>query len=190
MQTAIYRQVNLIEPDMIDVCCRWLASDPLFLDTETTGLDETAEAIELAVVNSQGEILIDTLIKPSSPIPKTATDLHGITNAHVANAPCWQDIYPEIAALLTGRLVLAYNAPFDTRILQQTCRIYRLPELSVDWRCIMQMYKDHTRNYKHVKLIRAAAECQVAVPNRIHRALADALLCLGIVQRIGAESNV
>lgn len=174
---------------MIDTCCNWLASDPLFLDTETTGLDEKAEVIELAVINSRSEVLIDTLIKPSNPIPQAATDLHGITNTQVENAPCWRDVYSEVAALLTGRVVLAYNAPFDARILEQSCRFYRLPGLTMDWRCVMQMYKDHTRNHKHVRLSRAAAECQVAVPAQIHRALADTLLCLGIVLHIGAESN-
>jgi hypothetical protein len=48
-----------------------------------------------------------------------------------------------------------------------------------------EMYKDHTHNHKYVKLASAAAECQVTIPYQIHRALADTLLCLGIVRYIG-----
>jgi hypothetical protein len=51
------------------------------------------------------------------------------------------------------------------------------------------MYKDHTRNYKYVTLSRAAAECQVTIPGEIHRALADTLLCLGVVLHIGTEED-
>jgi DNA polymerase III subunit epsilon len=189
MQTALYPQEELFGLNMIDTCCRWLAADPLFLDTETTGLDDKAEVVELAVVNADGKILVDTLIKPVNPIPREATALHGITNEMVKTAPCWQDIYPEISAFITGRLVLAYNAPFDARMLEQTCGLYRLPALSVDWQCIMRMYKDHTHNYKYVTLSQAAAECRVAIPGEIHRALADTWLCLGIVRYIGAEWN-
>ena len=54
---------------MIDTCCRWLAAHPLFLDTETTGLDERDEVVELAVINVRGEVLVGTLIKPVNPIP-------------------------------------------------------------------------------------------------------------------------
>jgi DNA polymerase III subunit epsilon len=189
MQTAVYPQEELFGLNMIDTCCRWLAADPLFLDTETTGLDDKAEVVELAIINARGEVLADTLIKPVNPIPQEATDLHGITNEMVENSPCWQEVHHEIASLLTSRLVLAYNAPFDARMLDQTCRLYRLPELSVDWQCVMRMYKDHTRNYKYVKLSRAAAECQVNIPGEIHRALVDTLLCLSVVRHIGAGRN-
>ena len=189
MQTAMYPQAELFGLNMIDTCCRWLAADPLFLDTETTGLDERAEVVELAVINAQGEVLVDTLVKPVNHIPQEVTDLHGITNEMVENAPCWQEIHSKISALLIGRLVLTYNAPFDARMLDQTCALYRLPVLSVDWRCVMRMYRDHTRNHKYVTLSRAAAECQVDIPGQIHRALADTMLCLGIVQHIRAERN-
>jgi DNA polymerase III epsilon subunit-like protein len=185
MQANMWRQEDLFSFDMSDTCCKWLASDPLILDTETTGLDENAEIVELAVVNANGEKLVDTLIKPLNPIPEEVSLIHGISNEMVNDAPNWRDVWLEIAPLLTGRLVLAYNAPFDSRILEQSCRLYRLPEPSFDWRCVMQMYKDHTGNHKFISLSKAASECQIAIPSNIHRALADTLLCLGIVQHIG-----
>ncbi|MBB5349577.1 3'-5' exonuclease [Desulfoprunum benzoelyticum] len=178
-------QKELLSFDMSDTCCKWLAADPLFLDTETTGLNENAEIVELAVVNVRGEVLVDTLIKPVNPIPEEVSLLHGITNEMVDDAPCWRDVYLEVVPFLTGRLILSYNAAFDSRIIDQSCRLYRLPPPSADWRCVMQMYKDHTHNHKFVKLSSAAADCQVTVPNQIHRALADTLLCLGIVRYIG-----
>lgn len=55
-------------------------SNYIILDTETTGLDNTAEIVEISVINDQGEVLLDTLIKPTKPIPGDATAIHGITN--------------------------------------------------------------------------------------------------------------
>ncbi len=188
MQITAHHQIDdlpLFKHDMTEVCQEWLANDPLFLDTETTGLDERAEIVELAVVNVEGEALIDTLIKPTSLIPPEATGLHGISNEMVAAAPDWYDIYPKVRSLLCGRNIIAYNAPFDARMLAQDCAFYRLQPIQANWFCAMQMYKRHTHNHKWVKLAKAAAECGVELPEQTHRALADTLMCLGIVREVG-----
>ncbi|EJY0730810.1 hypothetical protein OE880_004409 [Salmonella enterica] len=36
----------------------WLAQAPIFLDTETTGLDDTAQALELGLVTARGETIL------------------------------------------------------------------------------------------------------------------------------------
>lgn len=41
----------------------------VFLDTETTGLDGNAEIIDIALVDRDGAVLLDTLIRPTRPIP-------------------------------------------------------------------------------------------------------------------------
>ncbi|MFB6287159.1 MAG: 3'-5' exonuclease, partial [Candidatus Bipolaricaulia bacterium] len=48
---------------------QWLDRAPLFLDTETTGIDERAEICEIAVVAADGTSLVDTLVRPTGPIP-------------------------------------------------------------------------------------------------------------------------
>ncbi|MCW3664158.1 3'-5' exonuclease, partial [Burkholderia cenocepacia] len=58
----------------------------ILLDTETTGLDESAEIVEIAVIDDAGNVLLNTLVKPKHPIPNSATAIHGITNAMVATA--------------------------------------------------------------------------------------------------------
>jgi uncharacterized protein YprB with RNaseH-like and TPR domain len=66
MQTAIplHRQTPPFPGlAMAEICRAWLNSNPLFLDTETTGLDEHAEIVELAVVDGQGEALNNTLVR-------------------------------------------------------------------------------------------------------------------------------
>ena len=43
------------------------------LDTETTGLDNQAEIVEISIIAQQGQVVLDTLVKPLRPIPADAT---------------------------------------------------------------------------------------------------------------------
>jgi DNA polymerase-3 subunit epsilon len=116
-------------------------SDWRLLDTETTGLDSDAQIVQLAVVSPTGEILLTTLVKPSIPIPAEASAIHGITNEHVAAAPTFPEVYPQLVALLAGRDVVAYNAAFDRSMVHAARRRYGLPRLGVkSWQCAMQQY--------------------------------------------------
>ena len=69
-----------------------IKSDPIYLDTETTGLENTDEIIEIAIVNSEGRVVFESFIKPQKPIPASATAINHITNQMVANFPSWLEI--------------------------------------------------------------------------------------------------
>lgn len=112
------------------------------------------------------------------------TRVHGITNHLVADTPIWWDIYEEVSALLCGHTIIAYNACFDSRMISQTCGVNRLPTIPANWFCAMRMYQKYSGNHKWVKLVKAAAECVITLSDQAHRALADTLMCLGIVQEM------
>lgn len=61
--------------------------DWVILDTETTGLDTMAEIVEISIIASDGHVLLDTLIRPSNPIPPAATAIHHISDLMVVAAP-------------------------------------------------------------------------------------------------------
>ncbi|MCP4696335.1 MAG: hypothetical protein GY862_05755, partial [Gammaproteobacteria bacterium] len=52
-----------------------LSENPVFLATATTGLDEQAQAVEVAVLAGDGAIIMETLIKPTIPIPDAAAGI-------------------------------------------------------------------------------------------------------------------
>jgi len=83
------------------------------LDTETTGLDDDARIVDIAVVTGDGRVLIDTLINPGEPIPPSATAIHGITDEMVAGAPGFGEILPALRSAVHGKRVLIYNDVFD-----------------------------------------------------------------------------
>lgn len=87
------------------------------LDTETTGLGPNARVVEVAVVHmdfrSLPRVALQVRLDPGMPIEPGATAVHGITDADVAGAPAFADVLPDLLAAIDGRVVCAYNAPFD-----------------------------------------------------------------------------
>jgi DNA polymerase-3 subunit epsilon len=159
----------------------------IFLDTETTGLGSRAEIIDLGVVDLHGNVLIDTLIAPRSPIPPETTRVHGIVDADVIGAPTWLDVYPVLAGLLRERPVVVYNAEFDRRMIAGCCSAFGIARETAEWHCAMHQYaawagvrSSHKRvRYRLHKLGDALAAFDL--PPGKHRALSDARACRSLV---------
>lgn len=106
---------------------RWARSllertDWVVIDTETTGLESIiGEVVSVAIMDPNGRVLLDTLIKPSKSIPDHITEINGLTDAIVADAPSFMEVFPQICNLLANRFVVAYNAGFDKSMLQGNC---------------------------------------------------------------------
>lgn len=169
------------------------AGDWLILDTETTGLEEDAEIVQIAIVDATGDVVFESLIRPAESIPIDAIRVHGITDAVVANAPRFADVYQDLVQAIAGRHVLAYNAPFDQRILRQTCDRYGLPEPDVRrWTCIMDLYARHWgdwsswhNNFRYQSLAVACRREGISADTPLHNAVGDALLTCRLVQQLG-----
>ena len=167
----------------VQTALRIWETGPVFLDTETTGLHSNAEIIEITVIDSTGEVLLDRLIKPRRPIPVDVVRIHGIHEEMVRDAPGWMQVWPQVEAVLRGRSVGIYNADFDLRLMQQSHRLngmlWRPPESSVF--CIMKLYTDFSGAWSWQKLEDAGRQCRIPLPNT-HRAKDDALLARAIFQ--------
>jgi len=160
------------------------------LDTETTGLDNRAEVVQLGVVSKTGKVLLDCLLKPLQPIPPGATAVHGIIDDDVKDAVDIRDILPALTSLLFGRVILIYNADYDTRLLNQSCRLRGLgtPILSSQLDCVMLAYgkffgewDDYHGNYRWQKLTQAARHFGIKTDGA-HGAVQDALMTLRVVE--------
>ena len=95
----------------------------LVVDTETNGLaGDACEMTEVgAVLVGGGELheRFSTLCRTSAPLQRGIQRFTGITQAMVDSAPSLEDVLPPLAERLTGRILVAHNAPFDRRVLRQ-----------------------------------------------------------------------
>lgn len=174
--------------DLLDVI---KSGDFLILDSETTGVDSNAEMIQLAIINSKGFPLLNTLIRPMSPIPPRATEIHGITDAMVQEAKRFP--YTEIAGLLNGKQIIIYNADFDRAMLYRSMKA-AYPQVYIDWaklahfHCAMtefaRIYGDWDQRRKSYRWKKLSAACEYYhIPvEGAHDALADCQMTLRVCQ--------
>ena len=94
--------------------------DWVLLDTETTGISARDEIVQIAVVAPDGGVLLDSLVRPTRPIPPESTLIHGITDAEVEGAPPFPEVFDRLREIVAGRRIVIYNASFDMRLIRQT----------------------------------------------------------------------
>ena len=104
-----------------------VASDPrvIYLDTETTGFGPRAEIVDIALVSAAGQVIFESLVRPTRRIPRDVTAIHGITDADVANAPVLGGPLPGRAAAARRRRIVVYNVTFDRQMVTQACEPIR-----------------------------------------------------------------
>ena len=116
---------NINRQKIIDYARSKISENPVYLDTETTGLETSDEIIEIAIVDTHGLVIYETFIRPTKLIPPAATNIHHITNEMVQNSPNWADKWPEIRQILVSHPIGMYNAEFDLRMIQQSLAAHK-----------------------------------------------------------------
>ncbi|ELJ4169144.1 3'-5' exonuclease [Salmonella enterica] len=168
----------------------WLSQDPVFLDTETTGLDDTAQALEIGLVNARGETIFETRLKPTVSIDPAAAAVHGISDDDLVRAPSWPDIAQQLQHHIGRRPLVIFNAEFDTRILKQTAAAHNDPASWLDSLtvyCAMRLaagYYGPTNRYGTISLATAASQAGLNWSGQAHSAVADAVMTARVVNDV------
>lgn len=176
----------------IRIAQQMLDQSPVYLDTETTGVSPMDVVIEVAVLDTDGSVLLNTLVKSKKPIPRDATAVHGINDIHLINAPEWGHVWPQLIDVLKGRTLGVYNAEFDIRLLRQTCGLSGIawaPPYARQF-CIMKLFAQYfgdwnpsRRSYRWKSLDFAGKYFKLPEPNS-HRAKEDTLLTKLVLEAI------
>lgn len=145
------------------------------VDTETTGLYPGGDRIiEIAVVRAENGkdpvVVVDTLVNPQRPV--TATEIHGISDTDVADAPVFSAVAPLVVDALRNAVFASYNVYFDAKFVREElrragvdrfpphlCLMYLRPMLGIGRKCSL----------------RDACEQSGVTLTRAHHAAADAL---------------
>lgn len=165
----------------------------VILDTETTGLDSDDEICQIAIINSKGETLLDSLVKPNVLVSPKASEIHGITNDMLEHAADWKTLFPEIRSHIENNIIVIYNADFDLRMLHQTCLAHNSETMDwfeLDSYCAMEAFAEFYGDwsswhgsYRWKPLTTAVSYLGLEVANA-HDALGDSLVTLAVVQEL------
>ena len=95
-----------------------------FIDLETTGVNLAIDRIvEIAIVKifpDGSKQVKQKLLNPQMPIPKVSSDMHGITNETVNNAPTFKMVANELKQFIDNADLSGYNSNrFDIPLLME-----------------------------------------------------------------------
>jgi DNA polymerase-3 subunit epsilon len=156
------------------------------VDIETTGgLVKRDKITEIAIVLHDGEKVIDqyqTLINPERSIPSFITDMTGITNDMVADAPLFCEVAKEIVLKTEGAVFVAHNARFDYGFLREEFSrlgyAYTRKQL-----CTVRLSRKLLPELRSHSLDSLIRHFKVKINHR-HRALDDALATAEIFKKM------
>ena len=158
--------------------------DYAVVDVETTGLHpETDEIIEVAAIRCIGGKFeaFKTLVFPRNRIPEYVTQLTGIRNIDVMNAPQIKKVAPKLLDFVRDLPIVAHNAPFDVKFIAAA---FETIGANIDMRYIdtvplARLAYPGLQNYKLATLIDALELIQ---GKQQHRAESDATATLRLFE--------
>ena len=104
--------------------------DFVVIDLETTGLnpkmDRITEISAIRFINGKPKDDFSTLINPEIPIPAFITDITGISDSMVKNAPLLKDVNQELIDFIDDSSIVGQNIDFDYKFIKESCIKYEI----------------------------------------------------------------
>jgi DNA polymerase III subunit epsilon len=159
------------------------------VDIETTGGQASSDKItEIAIVLHDGEKIVDsyeTLIQPERSIPYYITQVTGINDEMVSNAPKFYEVAKQIVKMTEGAIFVAHNVRFDYGFIQEEFR--RLGFTYVRQQlCTVKLSRKAFPGLRSYALGNLIKHFNIQVNDR-HRAMADVLATVNVFERVLAK---
>jgi DNA polymerase III subunit epsilon len=157
-----------------------------FVDVETTGASYRRDRIiEIGIIQTEnGEVVSEysSLINPGQHVPPSITEMTGISEADLENAPTFRDVYHEVAQLLEDSIFVAHNAAFDYGFIKNE---FRLLEHNYSARCLctVKLSRALFPRFKSHNLDSLINRFGFSCENR-HRALDDARVMVNFINLV------
>lgn len=152
--------------------------DFVVVDVETTGARvPPCRVTEIGAYRVRQNKIVGefhTLVNPQTPIPPFITDLTGISNAMVENAPIFNDVIFDWLNFIGTSILVAHNAVFDMRFLNsEIARIFPNRRMANSHVCTVKLSRRLLPTLQNHRLHTLADHFSISIVNR-HRAADDA----------------
>ncbi len=175
---------NRSQKNLVKIASLWKDGEVFTaFDTETTGLNSLNDyIIEIGAVKFNYHGIISTfnsLIKPPVGVPQIITNITGITDETLFNAPSVSVVLRDFLQFISGTKLIAHNIRFDVSFVDSECKRLLWPKLKkpnipgIDTvyfsKCAFPELEKHNLQF--------LAKSLNIDPGNAHRAYDDSLVC-------------
>lgn len=161
------------------------------IDIETTGGKFSRDKItEIAIAIHDGTQVIETfesLINPECSIPYHITNLTGITNEMVADAPKFYEVAKEVVSITEGAVFVAHNVRFDYSFIREEFKKLGYT-FSCKQLCTVRLSRTAFPGLRSYSLGNLIKHFKIKVNDR-HRAMADTMATVELFEKILAQED-
>ncbi|MGI6108907.1 MAG: 3'-5' exonuclease [Eubacteriaceae bacterium] len=158
--------------------------DYLIFDLE--GIQNPDELIEIAVINLRGDVIMDTLVRPTHKINWRIAELTGITDRMAARGQNIRTVMKTLKAVTNGKTMMSWGTDYDKVLLQKAILSTGI-NLNCNFACAQKIHMGNAGLSRQIALHKALGE-----EDQSHRALDDCKMVLEVLRedlRIGAEEE-
>lgn len=150
--------------------------DYTIIDVETTGLypgyDEIIEAAAVRVRNNSITEEYQSLVKPINEVDEYITQLTGITNEMLSDAPDLNEVIPKMIKFIGDDILIGHNVNFDINFLYDACESFLSLPVKNDYVDTMRISRRYLAELEHHRLQDIAVFLDVK-QDEAHRSLSD-----------------
>ena len=159
----------------------------LFFDLELTGFYDHDEILSVTIVDANGDLIMDTLVKPKKKKKwKNTEKIHGITPDMVEDAPTMDELGPKIREIFdAAENIIAYGVSTDYSHIKYIYDTAAEREaLHEKIRCCANEYvryiTEHRPDLSHASLTDAMSCFEIEWDGIAHTSTADTFACMKV----------
>lgn len=198
MASGRYGRFANMTPEQVTVWARGALKRPTLriLDTETTGRGPrwgggVDELVEICIIDANGTVLFNTLVKPKGTMHPDAAAKSGITDSMLMECVPFSAVAGQVHDALQGKDVVIFNVEYDTELIAAAFKACGQAAPTYEARCAMLAYHRFSGRQewdRWVGLDAACREAGVTLQGSAHRALGDCLSTLALLRCIAHQT--
>lgn len=166
-----------------------MLKDYVVVDLETTGLnpklDKIIEIGAVKVKNGKVDSIYETFVNPAIKIPYRITQVTGIDDSMVENAPYIEDVIGEFAEYVEELTLVGHNLIFDFSFLKNNAVNYNISfeKMGID---TLKVARKYLKGLESKTLSNLCAHYKISDENH-HRAVNDAMATKELYEILSSE---